>query len=56
MGEKSLEIDPTLVIVYYTMGGIYFENQQYERPEACPFLPDRAKIKRLVEQLGDSPS
>jgi tetratricopeptide (TPR) repeat protein len=30
MGRKSLEIDPDLHIAHLTLGGIYFENGQYE--------------------------
>jgi tetratricopeptide (TPR) repeat protein len=56
MGEKSLEIDPTLHIVYYTLGGLYFENGQYDKAEGAfrkflkiyPYFPEGHHLLAVV--------
>jgi tetratricopeptide (TPR) repeat protein len=63
--EEEIRVNPYHSLAHLNLGQIYwyeFKNREkalYHLKIALivdPFLPDRVKIKRLVQQLGDSPS
>ena len=56
MEKKALEVDPTLDMPYYSLGGFYFENGQYEESEKAfqrflkiyPYFPDVHNLLAIV--------
>jgi tetratricopeptide (TPR) repeat protein len=56
MAKKSLEVDPTLDMPYYSLGGFYFESGQYEESEKAfqrflkvyPYFPEVHNLLAIV--------
>jgi tetratricopeptide (TPR) repeat protein len=56
MGKKSLDVDPNLNIVHYSLGAIYFENGQYEEAaeafnkflKVFPYFPEVHHLLAIV--------
>ena len=56
MEKKALELDPTLDMAYYALGGIYFEKGQYEESEKAfrkflqiyPYFPEVHNLLAIV--------
>jgi len=56
MGQRALELDPKHTLTYYTLGGIYFKSQQYEKAEEAykrfiqifPYFPEAHNLLAAV--------
>jgi tetratricopeptide (TPR) repeat protein len=56
MEKKSLEMNPTLYLAYYSLGGVYFENGQYEEAaeaykkflKVFPYFPEAHNLLAIA--------